>query len=255
MCLCLIISEIAEIIDRRNTLSGYMLKWLLCIFLCSFYFNTANAQQWSSYAGAGVGYDAFLRDKSILKYKSQWPFQVGGNIFIGGSYHTENGFNVFGDASIGLTRLQFPVPEVKKSRNFYEMGQLKFMIGSGPKISIGDKGNFLTPFIQLGAAYFTAYGSRGIGNDDQNVQVFIEDHSYRDRWSALCGAGIDWQFQSKVPSSINLQFIYTPINLFYDPISYTTVVAAERHDLELQGKLLQVILSWKVHFWVKNSTK
>jgi len=95
------------------------------------YCSTVAAQQWTGYAGAGVGYDGFLRDKTVLKYKSKWPFQVGGRVFIGGSYYTESGFNVFGEASLGLFRLRFPVPEVPKSRNFYEPGQFKFMIGSG----------------------------------------------------------------------------------------------------------------------------
>ncbi|KAK6021924.1 hypothetical protein OSTOST_12394 [Ostertagia ostertagi] len=72
------------------------------------------------------------------------------------------------------------------------MGQLKFMIGSGPKISIGDKGNFLTPFIQLGAAYFTAYGGRGVGNDDQNVQwkPKVMELRMRQEWAEIMGKTI-----------------------------------------------------------------
>lgn len=234
-----------------------MLKGCGFAILCFLYVHVAGAQQWSGYVGAGVSYDAFLRDKTVMTHKVAWPFQVGASLLFGGAYHTENGFNIFGDVSLGFTRFQFPVPDVKRSRSFYEFSQWRFMIGSGPKLDMGRRGSFLTPFIKLGATFLGPYGSNhGVGDDDPDIRVSVPGAGQDGggRWSAICGAGIDWQFHSLVPSSLNLQLLYTPLNLFYSPVSYTAVTRTDTYDLAFQGKMMQLMLSWKVHLWVKNAT-
>lgn len=231
-----------------------MTKTLGAVLFLFIFSKTVTGQGWTAYAGAGVGYDAFLRDKTVTKDKVNWPFQVGATVLAGISYYTANGFNIFSDMNVGLVRIQFPVPEVAKSRNHYELGYTRVMLGSGPRLNVGEKGNFVTPFIQLGVMGIGTFGSDGVGNDDQAVRVLLKENSgLTNRWIAVAGAGIDWQFNAIVPSSVNLQFSLTPLNMFDDPINYTASTKKGSYDLALQGKLLQVMLSYKVHFWVKHS--
>ena len=220
--------------------------WLL--LLSFFIVGRSCAGEWSLYTGGGLSYDAFLRDKEVMTTKSKWPFQLGANILVGASYRTEIGFNVFADCNTGITRIQMPVPDVKKSNNFYEQTQVRFMIGSGPKLLVGDKGNFITPFIQLGAAYFNNFGTSGVGKDDENVSIMIKQDIDRDSWRVVFGAGLDWQFAAKNPSSINLQFAYTPLPIFLEPVDYVAATNKGVYDLKMQGKLFQTVLSYKVYF-------
>lgn len=232
-----------------------MLKTLLYTLFIVSATGSVWAQGWTTYAGGGVGYDAFLRDKTVTTNKVAWPFQVTACILGGVAYHTASGFNIFSDANWSLLRVQFPVPGIKKSRNFFEQTQLRFMVGSGPRIDIGTKGNFITPFIELGASYVNDFGNSGVGNDDEKVNVIMKDYNYEAHWMAVCGAGIDWQFNAIVPSAINVQLLYTPLNMFPEPLDYTASTTKGTYDLKLQGKVLQFLLSYKVHIWMRHSSK
>lgn len=235
---------------------GIMTKTLGALLFLLISSKTVAGQGWTAYAGAGVGYDAFLRDKTITTHKVGWPFQVGATVLAGISYYTASGFNIFADMNVGLVRIQFPVPEVSKSRNHYELGYTRLMLGSGPRINVGEKGNFVTPFIQLGVMGMSTFGSDGVGDDDQAVRVLLKDNSgLTNSWLVVAGAGIDWQFNAIVPSSVNLQCSFTPLHMFDAPIGYIASTKKGSYDLALQGKLFQLMLSYKVHFWVKRSSE
>jgi len=135
---------------------------------------------------------------------------------------------------------------------YQDLLQARFMIGSGPKIDVGERGNFITPFLQLGASYIDSYGNSSSGSSGSSGLV-IHNEDYTRNWHILCGMGIDWQFEAIVPSSLNLQCTYTPLPVYRDPVAYTAVVGNEQYDRLLQGKLLQVMLSYRVHFYFKKA--
>lgn len=221
---------------------------IFCIFCC---FSQAQAQELLGNVGIGVGYDAFLPDKNVLEYNNKWPFQLSPQAVVGLRFGAKNGFDFFMDAGVGITRIQFPVPDENKSGNFLNQFNLRFMAGSGPRMELNEK-SAIIPFIQLGGGYYGNWGNAQQQNNNSDISITTTKDVFNSRWVVLAGGGIDWEFYAYVPSSINLQFTYTPMNIFENPIAYTaTTPKATTTDLMLQGKLLQVMFTFRVYLSLK----
>ncbi len=218
---------------------------LLLIILTGWPSAAVFAQQWSLYGGAGASYDGFLRDASVTTAANKWPFMISGGVVLGGGYKAENGFDFFTESTIGFVNIKLPVPGVKHPNDYLSMLMVKLMAGSGPRIETAG-GNAIRPYIQLGAEYLDNYAYASSSSSDDYTLSASGDFGTKG-WSILFGAGIDYQFSAKVPSGVNLSFTFTPLNIMRDPYKYSVTSAAGSSDIALQGRLLQVMLSYRVH--------
>ena len=219
------------------------MKIVILLLVCSVSHTLASAQTLYGFLGAGVGYDAFLRDKAVTRYKNDWPFELGVQSVIGLRYQTGQSFDAMLDISMGSLRVKFPVPEGYESRAAYQMMQVLIMAGSGIHVSV-DEHNIIMPFMQIGAGFFDHSGYAAMdfvdipgGGWDMNTS----------RWMPVLGAGIDWQSRLVVPASFNLRFIYTPLSFFENPADYTFSTSTHTENLLLQGKMFQTILTFRVY--------
>ncbi len=206
----------------------------------------ASAQQWSLYGGASLSYDGIFRDKAVTKYKSKWPFLVAGGLVAGAGYKVDNGFDVFAEVNAGALNLKLPAPDASDAHAYLTGYYVCMMAGSGPRFETGRTGNSLTPFLQLGGAYLINNGYATSGND-RVIEYRQRNGPAANNWAIAVGAGIDWRFYAIVSSSINVNFSYTPLNIFKDPYGYNVTSATGAYDIDMQGKLLQILLSYRVH--------
>jgi hypothetical protein len=206
----------------------------------------AQAQQWSLYGGGAVSYDAVFRDAGITMQPTGWPFKVSGAILAGCGYKVENGFDVFAEATTGYVNINLPVPDGGHGDAYMTTFYARLMAGSGPRILSGDKGNSITPYLQLGGIYLQNLGYGTSGNNNE-LQFRERSALGADNWAIAVGGGIDWRFQGKLSSSINLNFSYTPLNIFKEPFAYNVTTAKDTYDINMQGKLLQLLLSYRIH--------
>ncbi|XZF12573.1 hypothetical protein ACTHGU_12355 [Chitinophagaceae bacterium MMS25-I14] len=209
----------------------------------------ANAQELLGGIGIGPGVDVFLRDKSVNQYSTKFPVQLSPQTMLTLRYNATNGFDFFLDATLGVTRVEFPIPDEGRSHNYLKQLACHFMAGSGPRMEISEKQS-LIPFIQLGAGYYGNWGNSQ-QNQDNNISVTTSNAIYNAKWVVLVGGGIEWQFYAIVPSSIQLQFTYTPMNIFENPLPYTVNTVSSSTDLKLQGKMLQAMINFRVYLRAK----
>lgn len=196
------------------------------------------AQEWNGYAGPAVTGDGFLRDREVTQAKPRLSIQPGAGIILGTDYHTESGFNLFAEGTFSWQNVQFPTPRGGGDDNsrFHSYFQTRLMVGSGPAIRSWNEAHIVTPFIQLGAGYMT----------DWNTP--LRAAARQDHFMALCGAGINWYFTAIVPSSLNLNITYSPLNAFKEPVKYEELAPdGSVREMQLQGKLLQATLSCRVY--------
>lgn len=218
--------------------------------ICTFFsIAQVHAQELLGDGGIGIGYDGFFPDKNVLQYSSKWPFQISPQAIFGMRYNAKNGFDFFFDATVGVTRVQFPVPDMAKSGNFVNQFTMHFMAGSGPRMEINEK-SAIIPFIQLGAGFYGNWGNM-THQSGEDVTITTDKSISSNRWVVLAGGGLEWQFYAIIPSSINLQFTYTPMNIYENPLPYTATTTKTSTDLQLQGKMLQMMLSFRVYLRVK----
>ncbi len=218
-------------------------KIIILLLVCNVFHTQVTAQTLYGFLGAGVGYDAFLRDKAVTTYKNEWPFELGVQGVIGLRYQTGQSFDAMLDISVGSLRVKFPVPEGYESRAAYQMMQMLVMAGSGIHVSV-DEHNIIMPFMQIGAGFFDHSGYAAMDRVDITGNGFDRNTS---RWMPVVGAGIDWQSRLIVPASFNLRFIYTPLSFYENPVDYTFSTSTATENLLLQGKMLQTILTFRVY--------
>lgn len=204
------------------------------------------AQPWSVFGGAAVSYDAFLRDAAVKKANTGWPFRVGGGIVAGAGYHAANGFDAFAEVNAGAVNLSLPLQEKSAAQAYLTNYVIRCMVGSGPRISLREGASTLTPFLQLGGAYMVNNGF-GTGGSGSELLLHPNSETGFENWLIAVGAGIDWRFTAKLPSSLNLNFSYTPLNIFREPFDYTVATGSSTYEVAAQGKMLQVLLSYRVH--------
>ncbi len=223
----------------------YVFLWsILSIGFISTSIYDLRGQSLGFYGGAGVGYDGFLRDKLVMNAKSGWPFRLGPQAIAGFRYHTRQNFDITLDATLGISGIEMPLRDKNNGKLVYQQIQTLIMAGSGLNISMNDDQNIM-PFIQLGAGFFDFWDLVTV---QQNGSSYSFPNDYKtNRWVAVCGAGIDWQFRLFLASGLNLRCTYTPLNLFRDPIPYSENSIGGSNDMLLQGKIVQFLLTYRVN--------
>jgi len=205
--------------------------------------STAVAQTLSFYGGAGVSGDHFSFDKTVVSHKAS--FTVGQLVLAGLRYHTLQDFDIMLDASLGINKIKVPVPAGYSGNMQYKQLQSLILVGSGLNIPVR-KGN-LMPFIQLGAGFLDFWSMTSSADGPQNAIITPKDYN-TNRWTVVCGAGMDYQFRFFLSSAVNLRLIYTPLNIFNEP---ATVAYASNTQgttaVRLQGKLLQAQLTYRIN--------
>lgn len=199
------------------------------------------------FLGAGVGYDAFLRDQTITKYKNDWPFELGVQGVMGLRYQTGQSFDAMLDISGGFSRILFPVPDGVESRTAYRMKQILVMAGTGIHVSV-DENNIIMPFMQIGAGFYRHSGYTALLSATGMVDIpGTNPEKNISSVTPVLGAGIDWQSRLVVPASFNLRFVYTPLSFFENPVEYNYTDRQQVESLSLQGKMLQAIITFRVY--------
>lgn len=225
------------------------MKYALMFCLLAFHYS-GKSQTLGFYGGAGISYDGFLPDRSITTGKSGQTFLPSAFAVAGLRYHTLQNFDLTLDASLGITRTELPVTsEYKDTRLQYEQIQSLILLGSGLNIALNN-GAHLTPFIQLGAAFYDFWDfviqQKQTYYSTENTRDFKTNH-----WTVACGAGIDYQFRLFLSSGVNLRWLYTPVNIFREPIAYELAGQQQSETFQLQGKMTQFQLSYRVQLPIK----
>gem|GEM_PF-1994597 len=203
----------------------------------------AQGQNLGFYGGAGISFDRFRFDPQLTGIKGT-SLRSGPLAVVGLRYHTLQNFDLTLDASIGITKIDVPVPEGVDGHLIYEQLQSLIMVGSGMNIPL-EKAN-LMPFIQLGGGFFdfwslTAEAKGGAMSVKNNGDLNTN------RWAVVCGAGIDYQFRLFLSSGLNLRFIYTPLEVFRESAIIHTEGVNGPADVRIQGKFLQAQLTYRVN--------
>ena len=232
-----------------NTATGRLGNMKAFIFLLVvFYPAGLFAQHWMLYVGPGITYDGFLRDKEVMPHVNKTSFEPGAGIVLGGGYSTEKGFNLFLESTASLLAIQYPMPGGdKNSSNYYSHFQLRVMAGSGPAFSLVEDEVLLIPYIQLGAAYMTEWDGAFGGSKGSGTGIRITKNAQKNLFMPLCGFGINYRFKAFLPVDLNVNVVYTPLNIYKDPVEYTATTAQGSQDMRLQGKLLQAMLTCRIH--------
>ncbi|MBS1585727.1 MAG: hypothetical protein JSS82_09290 [Bacteroidetes bacterium] len=224
-----------------------MRKRLATLFVLLFTHHYLPAQSLLGYVGIGLGYDAFLPDKKVLPYRSSWPFEPGFESTFGLKYLPENGFEAFLNITMGEVDAQIPVPGYHNSHNYFKQFNSHITLGSGPQLTTDAAGTFV-PYVHFGAAFYSDWGEQA-----HNSEVFVQrvPGVVSDTWALVCGAGLDWQFGSHPLSGLNLRLSYTPSPIYNAPAEYIVNTPGTSYDITMQGKMLQLMLTYTAHFTVK----
>ncbi len=203
----------------------------------------AAAQTLGFFGGAGISADLFSFDKQSVRAKSS--FATGPLAIAGLRYHTRQNFDILLDASLGIAKIRLPLPEGFDGSLRYEQIQSVLTVGSGLNIAF-EKSN-LMPYIALGASFLDFWRLTAQGNGT-HIRTGNNADLNTNRWSLVCGAGIDYQFKLFLSSGINLRALYTPLNIF--PEAQTVSLQSSNYDkgsVALQGKFLQFQLTYRVN--------
>ncbi len=212
----------------------------LCALILWFMSGVAKAQSLDGYAGVGISYDGFIADKSVTKLHPQQPWLISPQVAVGLRYHTNQDFNLMLDAALGTSRINLPAPGNEKVD--YNQVRALITIGSGLYIPVVNNQSVM-PFVQLGTGFFDFKSIRARNTDYAYSPV---DYNTK-HWVVVFGAGVEYAFRMGLPSSVNLRVLYTPLNIFPEPVSYYMRVNGQRNEYKLQGKLLQCQLTYQVH--------
>jgi len=218
----------------RASLSG------IAVVLATF---SSKSQTLGFYGGAGISADRFSFDKMVSDHSAS--FATGPMAVAGFRYHTRQNFDLFLDASIGITKVKLPIPEGYNASVKYEQLQSLVMLGSGLNIPLENSN--LMPFISIGASFFDHWGFTS-ESGGSNSSISTNPDLNTNRWTIVCGAGVDYQFKLFLSSGLNLRFIYTPLNIFPEPLTVAVASNSQSSDaIRLQGKLLQAQLTYRVN--------
>ncbi|RYE01080.1 MAG: hypothetical protein EOP50_02630 [Sphingobacteriales bacterium] len=179
-----------------------------------------------------------------LYSKKGSSFRTGPLAVAGLRYHTLQNFDVTLDASIGITKIALPVPDGYKGKLSYDQIQSLILIGSGLNIPF-EKAN-LMPFIQLGVSFLDFWELSETNSN--GPAVISRGRDYRsNRFAPVCGVGIDYQFKLFLSSGLNLRVIYTPLDVFPEPLKIPLTYQADQTEIAVQGKMFQVQLTYRVN--------
>lgn len=220
-----------------------MMRFIVVFFALLISSFTIRAQTLGFYGGAGISFDHFAFDRTVVDRNAS--VATGPLAVAGLRYHTRQNFDITLDASIGITKIKIPVPDGFDGSMKYEQLQSLIMLGSGLNIPF-EKSNLL-PFIQIGAGFFDFWSvTTNVGGAQSAINSGKDQNT--NRWAVVCGAGIDYQFKLFLSSGLNLRFVYTPLDVFKEPVtvaSFSNQHGAE--SVQVQGKLLQAQLTYRVN--------
>lgn len=202
------------------------------------------SQSLEGYGGVGIGCDNFLRDKTVVPKASNTPFLFSPQAVCGLRLHPKTNFILMLDATLGTSRIA--LMSATDDKVIYQQVRSLVTIGSGLYVPL-DRDRYFMPFIQLGTGFFDFSGL-----DTKNYNGAAIDYR-TNTWTAVCGAGVEYKSRIFIPSVISFRFLYTPLNIFPEPYKYT--VSGLPMQYELQGKLLQFLLTYQVPFSIKNWNK
>ena len=220
-------------------------RWFLIPTCILINFSNVDGQTLGFYGGAGASYDGFIQDKNVSAATPPKKFLATAVAVAGLRYHTTQTFDLIFDASLGITRIELPTTKEANTRLQYEQIQSLIMIGSGLSLPIRDKAT-LMPYIQIGASFFDYWDLVEQGNNSYYSSNYKTDLK-TNHWSLVCAAGLDYQFKLFLSSGLNFRCVYTPINIFETPISYSMSTRSGVEDYKVQGKLLQFQLTYRVN--------
>jgi hypothetical protein len=220
-----------------------MMRFIVVCFALLISCFSIRAQTLGFCGGAGISFDHFAFDRTVVDRNAS--LATGPLAVAGLRYHTRQNFDITLDASIGITKIKIPVPDGFDGSMKYEQLQSLIMLGSGLNIPF-EKSNLL-PFIQIGAGFFDFWSvTTNVGGAQSAINSGKDQNT--NRWVVVCGAGIDYQFKLFLSSGLNLRLVYTPLDVFKEPVtvaSFSNQHGAE--SVQVQGKLLQAQLTYRVN--------
>ncbi|OSZ82002.1 hypothetical protein CAP35_01660 [Chitinophagaceae bacterium IBVUCB1] len=202
----------------------------------------AKAQSLHVFLGPAVANDIFLRNKSVTTNPVSRYVLPAPQFVTGFRLKTQQNFNLMLDATLGLSRIHMPTQNNNAYKFSYEQVRSLITIGSGYYIQWEGKQSFM-PFLQLGIGFYefhnmeqkTPIGSVGVATDHNTS-----------RWIPVCGAGMEYRFGI---GGFNLRCVYTPLDVFKQPVLYDITGINKTGPYALQGRLLQFVLG--MHFNLK----
>lgn len=218
-----------------------LMSWLcLAVFAVS---ESATAQSLHYYGGVGMSVNRFMPDRQSMPAGSG-SWHVGPIFSSGLRYHTLQNFDLLLDLNAGITGIngRFPAPGDGTLR--YEQFQGSVLFGAGLYLPL-DEEQALMPFVQLGAS-FLDFWQLHTANTSYQMQVATDRDFDTNRWLPVVAVGADYSFQWGLPSSLRVRVMYTPLNVFSEPVSIPYRYSGQDGAAPIQGKLLQVQLSYHV---------
>lgn len=212
---------------------------LLLVCLC----HNTHAQSLSTYLGGGIGYDAFIRNKDVMPDKLNRRIVLSPQFIAGLRYYTAQKFNLMVDFTLGLSRFNMPVKSPNTQQFYYEQVRSLITIGSGFFIEIDEEQSFM-PYVQLGAGFYD------FSSMEEKVPVGyvgIQTDYNSKHFTAVCGAGFEYTFRMIGKSAINVRGLYTPVDIFPEPVIYGTTGINKNGTYALQGKLLQMLITYQIN--------
>ena len=231
-------------------MSIMFIRLFICLCFFSFFLVCAKesiSQTLEFYGGAGVTGDRFSFDKNLTDRSASMTFNPVG--LIGLRYKTLQTFDIFLDATVGISSIKVPVSKELSGHIRYQQLQSLLMAGAG--LNISTQQSTLIPFIQIGGCFFD-YWDLVLRNNSGEYAVSSKNDYNTNRWTVVCGAGIGYRFRFLLASELNVRFLYTPLDIFEGPAVITMASSQQgMQEIKLQGKLLQAQLTYRISLPIK----
>lgn len=212
------------------------------ILLCSISIKS-HSQVLAGYIGAGIGADNFIRNRAITKDITTSLLSSSPQFVAGIRFRPHTSFAVMADASLGMSKIGLHTANTSY-RIQYQQVRSMLTLGSGLYLPLEEE-HYVMPFIQLGAAF---YDFNDLVAKDNLGSYSIQNDYNSKHWVVVCGAGVEYKLRLIVPATVNFRCLYTPTNIFPDPIKYTVESGSATKDYMLQGKLLQFLFTIQIPF-------
>jgi hypothetical protein len=217
---------------------------LCALLLMAILFNMdASAQALSTYLGGGISYDPFLRNKQVMPNKPDSRILLSPQFVAGLRYYTAQNFNLMLDVTLGISRFNMPVKTPNIQKFYYEQIRSLITVGSGLYMEIDEEQSFM-PYVQLGVGF---YDFSDMTEKVPTGYVGIQTDYNSKRFIPVCGVGFEYTFRMVAMSAINVRALYTPVDIFPEPVKYGVDGINKTGPYELQGKLLQFLVTYQIN--------
>ncbi len=213
------------------------------LFTALFIAPIASAQSLYTYLGGGFSYDLFMRNKQVTTYKTDGRVLLSPQFIAGLRYYTTQRFNIMIDATLGISSFNMPTKQPDVQKFYYEHIRSLVTLGSGYYVEIDEEQSFM-PYLQLGAAY---YEFSDMTEKVPNGYIGVQSDYNSARVVAVCGAGFEYGFRLVARSAINVRALYTPTDIFPEPVKYGVDGINNTGPYALQGKLLQFLVTYQIN--------